>query len=58
MPKAITEVLLKEYSESYNGSTERQMATLAFAKSEINDVSYVATSLKDFNFNFSIFNFT
>lgn len=54
MPKAITKELLKEYSDSYNGSTERQMATLAFAKSEINDVSYVASSLKDVNFNFSI----
>ena len=54
MPKAITEKQLKEYSESFNGSTERQMATLAFAKSEINDVSYDATSLKDVSFNFSI----
>ncbi|MBQ1522987.1 MAG: hypothetical protein IIZ74_09530, partial [Erysipelotrichaceae bacterium] len=54
MPKAITQNLLKEYSQNYNGSRERQMATLAFAKSEINDVSYVAESVKNVGFDFSI----
>ena len=54
MPKAITEKELKQYSDNYNGSKERQMATMAFSKSEINDVSYIGASAKDVRFDFSI----
>ena len=54
MPKAITRELLKSYSQNFNGSRERQMSTLAFSKSEINDVSYVFNSVKDVSYDFSI----
>ena len=54
MPKAISADLLQKYSENYNNSTERQMATLAFSKTDINDVSFVSGRRKDTGFHFSV----
>ena len=38
----ITESMLKKYSEAYNASPERQLATMALAKSELPNVCFVS----------------
>ena len=37
----VTDAQLSSWSESFNASTERQMATLALSKTAINDVMFV-----------------
>ena len=41
-PTAITPEALKAWSSDYENSPERQVATLALAKTDINSVNYVA----------------
>ena len=38
----ITQEQLAAWSESYNGSESRQIATLAMSKTDLNDVCYVS----------------
>ena len=45
---------LKNWSESYNASAERRMATLAMSKTDLKDVSYDIAGSFDMNFRFSI----
>ena len=54
MSKPITNENRKAYSQAYNESTVRQIATLAFAKADIKDASYNLKDAKNTNFQFSI----
>ncbi|MCR5067671.1 MAG: C1 family peptidase [Erysipelotrichaceae bacterium] len=54
MSKIITDDQLKNWSESYNASSERRLATLAMAKNDLKDVSYDIAGSFDMDFKFSI----
>ena len=54
MSQKITNQQLEKYSKAYNGSVERQLATLALAKTDLKDVSYCVKEGYDMNFKFSI----
>ncbi|MBQ6654519.1 MAG: C1 family peptidase [Erysipelotrichaceae bacterium] len=54
MSKTITADQLKNWSESYNASAERRLATLAMSKTDLKDVSYDIAGSFDMNFRFSI----
>ncbi len=54
MTRNITDDQLKNWSASYNNSTERRLATLAMAKTDLKDVSYDIANSFDMNFKFSI----
>ncbi|MBO4818558.1 MAG: C1 family peptidase [Firmicutes bacterium] len=50
----LTKELLEQWSEEYNGSAERQLATMALSKTNLNDVSYVASAAFDMKQKFSV----
>ena len=51
---AVTDKALKTWSKAYQGSTERKLATMALAKSDLNSVDVVSSSAQEMRQKFSV----